>query len=101
MSHDASHDHGAHHEVDHVEDTLATRGMGIVLGVLIIFTCVSIQKSMGWHPVVGGILTGTAGMVCGAMGTSVRGPITAALLGWSAGLAFFASLAMFLGLRLF
>lgn len=101
MAHDASHDHGAHHEVDHVEDTLPTRAMGIVLGIMIVFVSVTIQKSMGWHPVVGGIITGALGMVFGAMGTSVRGPITAAILGWSGGIAFFASLAMFLGLRLF
>lgn len=101
MSHDAAHDHGAHHEVDHVEDTLATRVLGIVAGILLVFTCVKIQQSMGWHPVVGGILTGTFGMVCGALGTSVRGPIAAALLGWAGGLAFFTSILMFLGLRLF
>jgi hypothetical protein len=89
------------HEVDHVEDTLATRAMGIVLGIMIVFTSVMIQQSMGWHPVVGGIFAGAFGMLFGALGTSVRGPITAAIFGWGGGLAFFASILMFFGLRLF
>ena len=101
MSHDSTHDHNAHHEVDHVEDNIATRGMGIVLGVLLVFTCVTLQHTMHWHPVVGGILTGFFGMVFGALGTSVRGPMTAAILGWAGGIAFFTSILMFLGLRIF
>lgn len=101
MSHDSTHDHSAHHEVDHVEDTIATRAMGIALGILLVFSCVTLQQSMHWHPVVGGILTGLFGMVFGALGTSVRGPMAAAIFGWAGGIAFFTSLLMFLGLRIF
>ncbi len=97
MSHDHAHDHA--HDVDHVEDTVATRFIGILVGLGIIVVAVSIQKAMGWHPVVGGIMTGLFGMLFGAGGTSARGPIRAAIMGWAGGIAFFASIAMFLGLR--
>jgi hypothetical protein len=56
---------------------------------------------MGWHDVVGGIMTGAMGMLMGALGTSIRRPAGAAILGWAGGIAFFTSIAMFLGLRLF
>ncbi len=101
MSHDASHGHDHVHETDHADDNLSTRLMGIALGVLVVFTCITIQRSMGWHEVVGGIMTGLSGMVMGALGTSVRIPSGAAILGWAGGIAFFTSIAMFLGLRLF
>lgn len=103
MSHDATHghDHGHAHEPDHVNDTLPTRLMGIAVGVLLIVVAVSIQRAMGWHEVVGGIMTGLLGMLCGALGTSVRRPSGAAILGWAGGIAFFTSILMFLGLRLF
>lgn len=101
MSHDASHGHDHAHEPDHADDNLSTRIIGIAVGVLIIFACVALQRSMGWHDVVGGILTGAMGMLMGALGTSIRRPAGAAILGWAGGIAFFTSLAMFLGLRLF
>jgi hypothetical protein len=39
------------------------------------------------------------GMLFGAGGTSARGPHTAAVMGWAGGIAFFASILMFFGLR--
>lgn len=101
MSHDASHGHDHVHEPDHAEDTVATRLMGIAIGILTIFVCISIQRAMGWHEVVGGILTGTFGMIFGALGTSIRRPSGAAILGWAGGIAFFTSILMFFGLRIF
>ncbi len=105
MSHDATHghDHGHDHghEPDHVNDTLPTRLMGIAVGVLVVLVAVSLQRAMGWHDVVGGIITGLLGMFFGALGTSVRRPSGAAILGWAGGIAFFTSILMFLGLRLF
>lgn len=105
MSHDATHehghDHGHGHEATHVNDTLATRLMGIAVGVLVVIAAVSLQRAMGWHDVVGGIITGLLGMFFGALGTSVHRPSGAAILGWAGGIAFFTSIAMFLGLRLF
>ncbi len=96
-------DHAQHTDHAHVDepvvDTVATRFIGIVLGVMVIATAVGIQKAMGWHPVSGGIMTGLLGMVLGAGGTSANGGIRAAVLGWAGGIAFFASIAMFLGLR--
>lgn len=104
MSHDTAHDHAAEHATDHghdhVEDTVATRLLGIMLGVILIVTAVGIQHAMHWHPVVGGIITGIFGMLFGAGGTSARGPHTAAVLGWAGGIAFFTSIAMFFGLRI-
>ncbi|MBC8124245.1 MAG: hypothetical protein H7X70_00800 [Candidatus Kapabacteria bacterium] len=97
MSHDVSHE--SEHEVDIVEDTIATRFLGIVAGILVVVAAVSIQKLMGWHPISGGVMTGVFGMILGALGTSVRGPIRAAVLGWAGGIAFFMSIAMFVGLR--
>jgi hypothetical protein len=101
MSHDAAHEsgHGTVHEEDHVEDTIATRFLGIVVGILAIAGAVALQRTMGWHPVVSGVITGLLGMVMGALGTSVRGPIRAAVLGWAGGICFFTSIAMFFGLR--
>jgi hypothetical protein len=95
MSHDATH----HHEEDHVESTSATRIGGILLGVAIIVVSTMISKSMQWHVASGGVLTGIFGITFGALGTSVRQPKMAALLGWGGGIAFFASILMFFGLR--
>lgn len=95
MSHDAAH----HHEEDHVESTSQTRIMGIVYGTVIIVVSTMASKSMGWHPVAGGVLTSIFGVLSGALGTSVRQPKMAAILGWGGGLAFFASILMFFGLR--
>jgi len=97
MSQDVSHE--SEHEVDIVEDTIATRFLGIAAGVLVIVVAVSIQHLMNWHPISSGVMTGVCGMVLGALGTSVRGPIRAAILGWAGGIAFFTSIAMFVGLR--
>ena len=99
MSHDAAHDHAHEHGHDHVADNGATRLFGIILGALLITTCIGIQQVMHWHPVVAGILTGALGMLFGAGGTSARGPHTAAVMGWAGGIAFFFSIAMFFGLR--
>lgn len=99
MSHDATHDHAHEHGHDHVEDNAATRVLGIILGVMVIAAATGLQHAMHWHPVVAGIITGLLGMLLGAGGTSARGPHTAAVLGWAGGIAFFASIAMFFGLR--
>ncbi len=82
-----------------VNDTLATRFLGIALGVGLMFTFVSIASAMHWHPVVGGILTGLSGAILGAMGTSVHGRNTAAILGWAGGVNFILGLLMFFGLN--
>ncbi len=87
MSHDA---HGPN-------DTIVTRFLGITLGVLLMISFVAIAHTMGWHPVVGGLLTGLSGAVLGASGTSVHGPNLAAILGWSGGTNFILGLAMFFG----
>ncbi len=99
MSHDAAHDAAHESAHDHVADNGATRLFGIILGLLLIVTSVGIQQVMHWHPVVAGLLTGTLGMLFGAGGTSARGPHTAAVMGWAGGIAFFASILMFFGLR--
>lgn len=95
-------DHSTHalaeHRSDHVEDTLPTRIIGIIFGILLVVVAVSIQRAMGWPPVVGGILTGILGVVFGASGTSVFSPQLASIYGWGGGIAFFASIAMFVGL---
>jgi len=97
MSHETSH-HPAVEE-DRVEDTIATRFLGIILGVLCVVSAVAIQHTMGWHTAAAGVITGLLGMLFGALGTSVRGPMRAAILGWAGGIAFFTSIAMFFGLR--
>lgn len=78
-------------------DTIATRLMGITLGILVMLTLVAIGHTMGWQPVVGGLLTGLSGAVMGASGTSVNGAYLAAILGWSGATNFVLGLAMFLG----
>lgn len=97
MQHDSAHTHAV--EEDRVEDTIATKFLGITLAVMVVTGAVSLQHVMGWHPVAGGIITGLLGMIMGALGTSVRGPMKAAVLGWAGALCFFTSIAMFLGLR--
>lgn len=82
-----------------VNDTLATRFLGIALGVGLMVAFVTISNNMGWHSVVGGILTGLSGAVLGAMGTSVHGRNTAAILGWAGGTNFILGLLMFFGLN--
>lgn len=98
MLHDASHQ--PVQQEDRVEDTIATRFLGIILGILLVVSAVSIQHTLGWHPVAGGVVTGLLGMIFGALGTSVRSPMSAAILGWAGAIAFFTSIAMFFGLRL-
>lgn len=71
--------------------------MGITLGILVMLTFVTIGHTMGWHPVVGGLLTGLSGAVMGASGTSVNGANLAAIFGWSGSTNFVLGLAMFLG----
>lgn len=82
---------------DTPRDTIATRLLGITLGILVMLTLVTIGHSMGWHPVVGGLLTGLSGAVMGASGTSVHGPYLAAIFGWSGATNFVLGLVMFLG----
>jgi len=79
-------------------DTIVTRFLGITLAVMLMFTFVAIAHNLGWHPVVGGILTGLSGAVLGASGTSVNGANMAAIYGWAGGTNFILGLAMFLGL---
>ena len=87
------------HGEPEVNDNIATRFLGIALGVLMMFTFVAIAANMGWHPVVGGLLTGLSGAVLRASGTSVQGPNTAAVLGWGGATNFVLGILMFLGMR--
>lgn len=98
MSHDAAQEPAT--STDHVDSSIATRFLGIVAGALLVVASVGIQHAMDWHPISAGIITGLLGVLAGALGTSVRGPMTAAILGWAGGLAFFMSIAMFVGLRI-
>jgi hypothetical protein len=81
-----------------VNDTFATRFLGIVLGVGLMISFVLLANSMGWHQAVGGILTGLSGAILGALGTSVHGRNTAAILGWAGGVNFILGILMFFGL---
>lgn len=94
-----SHDAAQHHEEDHVENTSTTMAIGILYAIAIIALSIGVTKSMGWNGAVGGVLTGMFGIVSGALGTSVRQPKMAAILGWGGGIAFFVSILMFFGLR--
>lgn len=87
------------HAEPQVNDTIATRFLGITLGVALMIAFISIADSMGWHPVVAGILTGLSGAILGATGSSVQGPNTAAVLGWAGGINFILGLLMFVGLN--
>ncbi|MCX6140341.1 MAG: hypothetical protein NTX15_05850 [Candidatus Kapabacteria bacterium] len=98
MSHDAAHEPAT--STDHVDSSIATRFLGIVAGALLVIASVGIQHAMGWHAASAGVITGVFGVVAGALGSSVRGPMMAAVLGWAGALAFFTSIAMFVGLRL-
>ena len=79
-------------------DTIVSRFLGIALGLILMFAFVAIAHNMGWHPVVGGLLTGLSGAILGASGTSVHGSNMAAIYGWAGGTNFILGLAMFLGL---
>ena len=80
------------------KDTIITRILGIGLGVILMFTFVQLASTMGWHPVVGGILTGLSGAIMGAMGTSFHGAYTTAVLGNAGATNFILGIALFLGL---
>ncbi len=87
-----------HDQPVHVNNNAATAFLGILLGLLLCIAFVSIAKGMGWHPVVGGILTGASGTVMGAMGTSTVDGNRAAIFGWAGATNFILGLLMFTGL---
>ncbi len=94
------HNYGVHEEDQptHVNNNAATAFLGVLFAILICVACVSIAKGMGWHPVVGGILTGASGAFMGAMGTSTVDGNRAAILGWAGATNFILGLVMFTGL---
>jgi hypothetical protein len=82
---------------DHVEESAATRVLGILIGIGIVGVSIVLQRTMGWPPVVGGIITGLLAVLVGGSGTSVFSPQLASVYGWAGGVAFFTSIAMFFG----
>jgi len=80
------------------KDTIVTRLLGIGLGIVLMITFTQIAAHMGWHPVVGGIMTGLSGAIMGAMGTSFQGPYTTAVLGNAGATNFLLGIALFFGL---
>ena len=81
-----------------VNDTIATRLMGISLAVILVFVFVNITDAMAWHVAAGGIMTGLSGAIMGASGSSFQGPNTTAILGWAGATNFALGLALFFGL---
>lgn len=89
--------HAADHQEVHqdVNDTIITRLFGIALAIGVAYALHALVPVMGWHPIVGGILTGASGVLMGALGTSTPGPTMAAILGWAGGTNFILGLLLF------
>jgi len=85
---------------DHVDvqDTIATRFLGIALGLIVIGLLIVVKDSFGWHHGAVGAIGGVLGATFGAAGTSVQGPINAAVLGWAGALVFAGSVLLFAGI---
>lgn len=79
----------------HVHNNAATAFLGVLTGLLICLALVGIASGMGWHPVVGGVLTGFSGAVVGASGSSTPSENRAAILGWAGATNFVLGLVMF------
>lgn len=94
MSHDA-HAHDEH--APEVQDTLATRMLGILSGLILITALVAITKANHWHPAACSIMSGVFGVVLGAGGTSARAPMLAAYLAWTGVVSFVFGLSIFFG----
>ena len=77
------------------KDTTVTRILGVLLAVGLMVIFINVTDMMGWHSVVGGILTGLSGAVMGALGTSVNARYTAAILGNAGVTNFVLGLVMF------
>lgn len=90
MSHDT---HAAE-----VQDTLATRLLGIGMGIILFAGIRALTASMGWEPAVCSVLSGIAGVVFGAGGTASNGGARAAIMGYMGAVNFVMGLAIFLGL---
>ena len=90
MSHDT---HAAE-----VQDTLATRILGIALGFILFAGIYAFTTAKGWPPAVCSVLSGVAGVTFGAGGTSAHGGARAAIMGYIGAINFIMGLAIFLGL---
>ena len=86
----------SHGHTMEVNDNLATRFLGIVIGLGLAWAFISVVGVMHWHHAVGGVLVGLSGAVMGALGSSVEHKNAAAILGWAGATNFFLGIVLFL-----
>ncbi len=89
----------AHPTEEHggVNDTLVTRFLGICIGIGLVAAIVSMHYVRDWHWAASSVACGVLGAVLGALGTSVNGRNTAAILAYAGITTFIGGFLLFTG----